>query len=167
VKPVIEFKADDMKKLHDRLLQLGAATGQKVLASAARQALKPVRDDARRMAPVDSGALRESIRIQVKKPRSGDAVVVAGLAVTTKRVTIDEDLEADVLAARASGAGYRWHFAEFGVPSRGIAPKPFLRPAFAKNREVMVRVLKEQLRKLIKKAAVGQLARESATKGGG
>ena len=64
-------KIEGLKELRQKLLAIGAIAGQKVIASAARAAMKPVLEEARRLAPVHRGVLRDSIKLKATKPRRG------------------------------------------------------------------------------------------------
>jgi HK97 gp10 family phage protein len=93
----------------------------------------------------------------LKRPKSGDAVVVVGLKIAVGKGGGKADLnragarggKARKDAARKS-AHWRWHFIEFGTSK--MAAKPFLRPAFFSNKSAMLETLKSELAVEIEKA---------------
>lgn len=152
---VEHIKIEGLTALRDKLLQLGAVGGLKVLASASRNAMKPTLDAAKNSVPVCTGLLRDTIRLAVVKPRSGDVVCSAGLTFK-KQVpgelenAADEFSENAAAGVKVKGAGWRWHFIEFGT--RKMAAKPYLRPAFQMTVHTCVDRLKTSLRQKIRNA---------------
>lgn len=134
----VAFKLVGMAALQEQLTNLGAELGVKAMAQAARQAFKPVLEAARAMAPVDTGELRDSLRLSVKKPRAGDGVVVVGLRIGGSK------------GAKGLPPARRWHLAEFGTAFQ--AAHPFLRPALDQNAAAVLELLKTELVKSIAKA---------------
>lgn len=131
--------------LNERLLALGAVAGSKALAKAARKAFLPVIEEARRLAPTDSEALRDAIKVTVKKPKSGDAVVVVGLRIVGPKKQSKKHFELKLRTATVPSR--RWHLAEFGTSKQ--AAQPFIRPAFDRNVSSMLAALKSELDKAI------------------
>lgn len=131
------IRIEGLRELQEQLKEVGdALTQRKVLRAAARKAFKPVLDEAISRAPIDTGALKESMRLASVNPKKGDAVVVVGLEFRKSKDKKD--------------AGWRWHFPEFGTVKQDA--KPYIRPAFDNNVEAVTRDLKEQLKKGIAKA---------------
>ena len=104
---------------------------------------------AKALAPVDTGALRDAIRISVVKPKTGDAVVVVGLRISGRGIN-----QARVAAAafgegqfRQTPPSRRWHFIELGTSE--LAAHPFLRPALDTNAAAVTALLMEELVKAI------------------
>lgn len=178
------MRMEGLKALDAQLERLGAELAAKTLARAARKAFAPVLEDARAHVPVDTGLLRDSLRLVVLRPEEGDVVVKVGLRVRTGKGGGRGDVKRAGLsakrAARAAGfsqadaagvsktvrrrtsrnsAHWRWHFAEFGTASR--AARPFLRPAMAKNEKAMVETFKTELARAIQ-AALKRQARKAA-----
>ncbi len=132
-------KVEGLDKLQDQLEEvMGVELGVKALARAARKAFEPVLEAAKSMAPISTGALRDALKITVKKPSSGEAVVIVGLRIT-KGAGGEE-----VPASR------RWHFEEFGTAH--MAAHPFLRPALDRNATEVIDRLKDELVRIIAKA---------------
>ncbi len=77
------------KKLQRKLNKLEKKLGSKVMRSSLKTAMEPVRDLAKRRAPVDTGLMQRSIRIGTKSNRNGvSAMVRTG---TRKQLKIPED----------------------------------------------------------------------------
>lgn len=127
-----EIKVDGLADLEQRLLELGAEIGVKTLASASRKAMQLVLEDAKSRVPIWSAALREAIKLTVKKPREGDAVVVAGLYIGEASYDTGE-----LPPAR------RWHFIELGTSK--YPAHPYLRPALDGQASNVLDVLKTEL----------------------
>ena len=149
---MIQLKVHGLKELQAQLRALGDELGVKTLAAAARKAFKPVLEAAQAKVPVDSGALRESLRLAVKKSKNGDLGVVVGL-----RVSKLAGGQARVAAAAfnegqidAIPPARRWHFIELGTAE--LAPHPFLRPALDSNAPAVLEALKTELAKGIARA---------------
>lgn len=144
------LKLEGLAELQEALVRLGAVFGQKMLARVTRLALRPVEAAARDLAPVRTGALRESIRLSVLKPPSGP-VVSGGLKVGKRKIRfeIEDDEGGSFKGTMTFDAKWRWHFSELGVPSRGIPAHPFLRPAFEQNTGKVLETLKDALRRAI------------------
>jgi HK97 gp10 family phage protein len=72
----ITFEFKGFKELEEVFAEIQADFGEKdqkkILVSGVRQAMKPVLSMARMRAPVDTGALSQSLRIEARKPTSKD-----------------------------------------------------------------------------------------------
>lgn len=133
------MKLGGLSALQAQLVDLGAELGQKALAQAARKAFKPVLETAKRLVPRDTGDLAEAIKLSVKKPGSGDAVVVVGLRIGRGKISAPGKLPPSA----------RWHFIELGTVK--LAAHPFLRPALDGNATAVLEQLKVELVKSIEK----------------
>lgn len=131
-------KVEGLDKLQDQLEEvLGAELAVKALGRAARKAFAPVLETAKALVQVSQGELRDAIKITVKKPSRGEAVVVVGLR-------ISKGLGGEVPASR------RWHFIEFGTAH--MSANPFLRPALDRNASQVVDLLKAELATMLERA---------------
>lgn len=139
-------KVHGLAQLQAQLEELGAVTGQKVLLSAARKAFKPVLETAKQLAPVDTGMLRDNIRIATAKPKAGKTVGAVGLVISKDFRT---PAGSDRPPAYAS-PHWRWHFVERGTSK--MHARPFLRPALARNGQKVLDLLKTLLAKEIQRA---------------
>lgn len=159
---MIGAQVTGMKELEKQLLELGAIAAGKVLVKAARKAFLPVLRDAQRRVRVDTGLLRDSIKISVKKaPKGSDAAVVVGLRIAVGKGGAKGDIAKSVLptpltakgrkqarkAAWRKSAHWRWHFVEFGT--KKVPAKPFLRPALSTNADLVLQTLKLELKREI------------------
>lgn len=133
------LKLDGLAGLQAQLLDLGdTKLGVKALASAARQAFKPVLEAARALVPVDTGELRDALRLTVLKPKGGDAVVVVGLRIGS-----------GTKGSKKLPPARRWHWVELGTVH--MAAHPFLRPALDQNAQGVLDALKDEIAKSIAK----------------
>lgn len=150
---MMSFDVRGLDALQAQLLELGAELGLKTLAEAARKAFKPVLDDAKSMVPVDTGELRDSLKLSVVKSGSGDMAIAVGI-----RIGKGTGSKQARVAAAAFGEGQlnsrpparRWHFIELGTAE--LAPHPFLRPALDKNASRVLEALKVEIAKGIARA---------------
>lgn len=105
------------KEIGAKLKQMKRGTKNEKLRQAIRPGAETVLREARRHAPVLSGELRDSLRIVERQ---------------SARVDIESPLpQAPVI--------------EFGWPSRGIKPQPFMRPALHENRRDVVDEIEDEL----------------------
>lgn len=158
---MLSISVSGLSELQAQLTELrDVALAVKVLGVAARKAFMPVLESARSMVPMDSGELRDSLKLTVKKPGAGGAVVVVGL-----RIGKGTGARQARVAAAAFGEGQirsfpparRWHFIEFGTAK--LAAHPFLRPALDRNAAPVLEALKteiaKEIAKVLKKRARG------------
>ncbi len=161
-----EFKIEGLEELREKLEGLGAIAGQKVVASAARAAMQPVLDEAVRLVPKKTGLLAKTLRLTATKPKSGDIVASAGIAMRAKvkdEIPVEEGFQGPALDVKVKGAGWRWHFVEFGVPSRGIPAHPFLRPAMSTKVTQVVEIFRAALEKKV----LAAIRKQGKAKAGG
>lgn len=159
--PGVTMKVEGLQALQAQLLGIGAELGQKKLAAAARKAFAPVIDRARQLAPTWSGALRDAIKLTVKKPKGGELVVAVGMYLSKPSSS-----STPAFGPQREGAGAdelpparRYHFVEFGTVK--MAAHPFIRPAFDANVGQIIEILKAELVKGIARAV------KAKGKGGG
>lgn len=123
---------------------LPKATQRNVLKKAATQAMDPVRDHAESLAPVRTGKLKASVRIEAGRSffrgkRSGGALLVQVVS--------------------GGGDAFYSRFIEHGTVK--MAAQPFMRPAFDGSKGEVISRLKVSLSAEIHKA-VGRRARKLA-----
>jgi HK97 gp10 family phage protein len=137
--------AQGLRDLEQELVGLGPKDGQKALRAAGRKAFKPVLDAAKAKAPIDTGLLRDHIRIVTQAPKDGAGVAVVGLRIAkAKTGAPDSERPLDYQSPH-----WRWHFIEKGTSKK--AARPFLRPALDENADVVVTTLKGELAKVIER----------------
>lgn len=155
------FEAQGMKALEAALDQLPVNIERNIARGAVRAGGAVFRDEARRLAPVLSGALQKSIRVVARRGSPGRVLV-------------------NVVAGR-NGKGQPWYarFVEFGtaphvekpvlgkallignktfaqeVQHPGAAPKPFMRPAFDTKAREAVQAVGDYIRMRLDKLAGG------------
>jgi HK97 gp10 family phage protein len=158
VSATIELKG--LKELEEKLVKLGAVAGQKVLRKAGRKAMKPVLDEAKRLAPVsDDGGphLRDAIDIVVKNAGDGDTISTSGIRIKKLPAKVRRFLKAmrkrGVALAHPSPRRY-WHLVEFGT--RHSRAQPFIRPAFDSNVRTVLEIERAELAKGIDRALKNQ-----------
>lgn len=150
---MIEIKLHGLAELQAQLNGLGFELGVKTLAAAARKAFKPVLEAAKAKVPVDSGELRDSLKLSVVKLKGGETGIAVGI-----RIGKGTGARQAAVAAAAFGEGQtrslpparRWHFIELGTAD--LAPHPFLRPALDSSAHAVLGALKEELVKGIQRA---------------
>jgi len=144
-KTMLELK-DNVSK---RLIRKAVKAGSELVVQAARtQAEKSSRTGAMRASIGSRRDVRES-RVGVEVRAVGIFKVKGGAYANTK---------ANVRAGRVGKTflvdppTYYWKFIEFGVRSRNIAARPFLRPAFEQNKQAQIDEVKRVLAEGILKA---------------
>ena len=122
----MEIEIIGLTELEDKLSNLDEKLG-KALDEALNEIAEKIWDDAKGFAPVDTGSLRKSIRVE-KKGKLEVQVIAGGGGVINPRTGREVDY-----------AGY----VEFGT-SR-MSPQPYMQPALEKNRDEILRVVKEKV----------------------
>jgi HK97 gp10 family phage protein len=154
------IKVEGLAELREKLLALGPEVGAKALQGAAREAMKPVLETAKRLAPYDTGDehtgahLRDSIVLTAKIPKGGDTLCRVGIRIRALKRPSLKGTRGKVSKATKryvfrGSAAWRWHFAEFGTAHQRA--RPFLRPAFAQHREEVVDSLKREIAKRVER----------------
>lgn len=110
------YRVTGIEQIRATLLALPGALAKRSLKKAVMKPAMLVRDEARRIAPKDSGLLASDIAVaQDRKPELDGMDARAVVFVTWKG---------------KGGAPY-WRYVEFGTAK--MAPRPFMRPAFETN----------------------------------
>lgn len=113
----ISFLGD--KQLQAKLKRLAIQSQRKILRTAMRKAMKPVKERAQALVPVDSGALRNSIR---QKSRTKRGISRAFVSTGTRQE----------LGIPSDAKGYYPAVIEYGTRTRPA--KPYLRRALQEKR---------------------------------
>jgi len=127
----MEIEIIGLTELEDKLSNLEEKLG-KALTEALEEIAEKIRDDAKGFVPVDTGALRKSIRVE-EKGSLEVSIIAGGGGVINPRTGREVDY-----------AGY----VEFGT-SRA-SPQPYMQPALEKNRDEILRVVKEKVLEVFK-----------------
>lgn len=157
---VVKVKVEGLRELDKALSELPKATGRNVLRRAGRKALEPIVEDARGMAPSDTGRLREEMTVSTRLSKRQAAL--------HRKMVKDSKASIEMFA----GAGYSRvaHLLEFGTAQRfhksgkstgAVSPRPFMRPAWDAGKEKVLETFKTELWTEISKAAA-RLARKAA-----
>lgn len=166
------------RELEKALGQLPKATGRNVLRRTLIKAGEPIAEEARRLAPVESGDLRDSIQVSTRvKNKVGRAEFAAAMraglgkqaAVSALRAARREAkgeasfAEAFVGPARGKGVIRYAHLVEFGG-ARNKPPKPFMRPAWDARQRQALDIIRRELGNEIMSAArrLGRSKKQSA-----
>lgn len=133
-------RVEGLREVETALAQLGKSTGRNVMRRVALARLEPMAEEMRRLVPVDSGDLKDSIAVTTKNPRRN-----------RKR--------SEVEAHAGPGRHPQGHLREFGGDKN--PPAPFVRPAWDGGKGNLLEGIKEDLWAEIEKAAQRQ-ARKAA-----
>lgn len=156
------------KELEAALSNLGGAVGKRVARAALKKAAEPMRDKAKSLAPVKTGALRDSIiigsRLDGRQMRS------------LKKLSKDQRAAVEMFIGPSylkDAKGRHGHLVEFGTAPHlnggnfkgsrhpGTAPQPFMRPAWDSEKEPTVERLRGLLWDVIDRAAKREARRKA------
>lgn len=147
------------RELEKALAQLPKSIAKNVLKRTLLKAGEPIAEEARRLAPVDSGKLRDSIevstRVKNKVGRSefaaamrsglGKTAAVAALRQARREASGQASFaEAFVGPARGRGVIPYAHLVEFGGP-RNKPPRPFMRSAWDGQKQQALTIIRREL----------------------
>jgi len=145
----IGFHIEGLGQLEKNFLKLGSKVGAKLLRAGGRKAMVPVLAAAKSGVWVDTGDLRESIVISVKKGK-GKTAITFNVGPTKKKMTKKQG--GKVLA----NVFVKSMAQEYGTPKKdGV---PFLRPALSKNIQLVLNTFRVETAKAIE-AEVRKLAK--------
>ena len=133
------------KELAKALKELGPRVGRKHLRGAASKGATLIRNEARVLAPKDTGEMARDI--MVKRERSaGDHIASYSVFVRSGKKSRLAGRKRDM-----NRDSYYWRFLEFGT--RKMPAQPFLRPAFETRKEGAVDAVGAELDKRIQQEA--------------
>jgi HK97 gp10 family phage protein len=157
-----------VRELNAALGDYSKATARGILERTLKRAAEPIRADAARMAPVESGELRDGIIVEVVRKNAGTlayADVMRGGGTRAEAALAARNANREAagkgLSASVSVRSTAWHshLVEFGTVN--TAPQPFLRPAFegGKGRALtdIKTIMGDELNKAAKRAAARAL----------
>lgn len=171
-----EVRVDGLEDLKRALGQFPANVERNIMRGALRAGATEIADEARRLVPVDTGQLKESIRVSVRPMPGGRIVATVKAGGRFKVYKSGKAVKgAPYRARRPSGgtdyfAPFYAHFVEFGTSRHWIKPKnrqslflagllreavdhpgakakPFMRPAFDRKARAAVEAMAEYIRK--------------------
>lgn len=147
-----DVKVKGLKELNTFLQQLPAKLEQNVLRGALRAGANVVRETAKANVPVDTGTLRDGIKVSTRARRGR---VTASIKVTGKHAYVAHWLEYGTAAHRIVAKGKGMYFGGKIVKSvehPGARPRPFMRPALdARARDAVVAVAEHMKKRLATK----------------
>jgi HK97 gp10 family phage protein len=188
----IDVQVSGLKELEQNLKRLPDEIALKVLASAVFAGAAVVRDEAKRLCPVETGNLRNSIRIKRKKRATRNATVVYqvgpgrskkqngkysvngyyghlvefGTAPHIIKATKGKKLEMRPNVRASKGAAKRWVNTYADVVKHPGAPaKPFLRPAFDASTNRVIEAMRKRLAMGIERGEIKFWKRHIASRG--
>ncbi|OWQ95118.1 HK97-gp10 family putative phage morphogenesis protein [Sphingopyxis witflariensis] len=166
------FKFEGGKELEKALREIGkTATARNIATRALKVAAEPIAEEARRLAPEDKGNLREAIKIGTKANmgrgrslRSKDDTVytfigIDGSVLPPKESKTRRNKRKTRFLQNSGGVAAYSIFVEYGTES--MAPQPFMRPAFEREKHKAVERMAPALWDEIAKAAA-RAAKKSA-----
>lgn len=119
------------EKVQRALAKMTAKVGGKLLRRAMRAAAKPIRDTAKELCPVDTGSLKDSIKIRAGKRKSGS------IAIKVETNYYGDFVEyGHIVGRRLKGKFISNEAAKASAIARGrsvVPAHPFLRPAFDRH----------------------------------
>lgn len=174
----LNVEVSGLAALDKALGELPKATARNVLKRTLVKAGQPIVDEAKRLVPVETGQLRDSIQVSPRiKNKVGNAeysaAMRAGLGKQAAGAALREArraargtgsfAEAYVGPARGKGIIRYAHLVEFGGV-RNQPPRPYMRPAWdAKQRETLDIIRQELGNEIIKAARrIGRSKKQSA-----
>lgn len=153
----IRVKVEGLKQVRDALASLPNGTQRNIMRRVLIARAQPMHDAAKRMAPVDTGFLARSIRIQTATGgAAGKAAFAAVMASGGGRAAAGAAARSANAAGKSQveiyigpNAGPREIAAEFGTKFQSA--QPFMRPAFDSNKNgVLENLAKDMLEEIMK-----------------
>lgn len=162
-------RIEGLKELEFALSELPRATARNVLLRALKNAAQPIVDEAKRLVPVATGRLRDSIIVQARTRNltglrefgqtlreGGTRAEAVSVLRAARRAGGSEGSRAEVNVGPTSPHA---HWIEFGTVQMGA--QPYMRPAFESTKGEALLSIKKELAAEIEKARA-RLARKAA-----
>lgn len=134
---VIDISIFGDKQLSAKLSAMVPKVQKKITRQALRQGAKRVRDEARRLAPVDSGALKKSLKVRAAKNLRRGSFGLSVLTGTRAELGISPEAKF-----------YYPAVLEYG--GRGHEAQPYLRPAMDATRAEVLGLIKSSIREALR-----------------
>ena len=176
---MVDAKVEGMEELLKKLRILPEKVQKNVMSGAVRAGAKPIIEEAKALVPSKYSQLRESIGLKkASKPKVlKKTLLIYKISPMVKNVTRKFTLkDGTKWSIKGSVDGWYGHFIEFGTYARldhnfkgkisgkrkqrrdkivasggGIAPHPFMRPAFEKKGEEAIDATRDYMRKRLDK----------------
>ncbi|MFS0736935.1 HK97-gp10 family putative phage morphogenesis protein [Sphingomonas sp. 1P06PA] len=124
----MSVRIDGLKDVEARLEKLRSAAAAGEVRAALKAGGEVIASRAKELVPVDTGALRDSIEVQLPSGNAPTAIVGA-----------------------REPQGFYDNYIEFGTVN--MPPQPFLRPAWEEQRDDAQRIVSKHMRGSVKRAA--------------
>jgi HK97 gp10 family phage protein len=135
------------KELADAMREMPERVAQNALRSAVAAGATVIREEARKLAPVDTGEMRRDILVKRERGnRSNPMVATYSVFVRSGKKSRLAGKKRDV-----QRDSFYWRFVEFGTAK--MAAQPFMRPAFEARKEAAVEAIRAKLDDRIQKTA--------------
>ncbi|MBX9665087.1 MAG: HK97 gp10 family phage protein [Novosphingobium sp.] len=152
------MKFEGGRELEKLLLEMGRTSAMRVGRVALRKAANAILKDARARVPVNEGRLRKALRVRIDRAKTERQLLSALIYVSatafdyrprkTGRKTVIrkkrnpyQKVDPGYTYQIGSRPDIYGRFIEYGAPGHGVAPRPFLRPAWAAQGGVTALVL--------------------------
>lgn len=151
------IEVQGLKELQRYLHQLPQEIQKRPLRSAVAAGAKVISDAAINNAPQgETGNLRKSIYRYRSRSQSATGKETFLVGVRKGKAKFKDNARNRRLGRvgktyQTQGEAYYWRFVEFGTSK--LSARPFLRPAFERNKEEAVKVMKDRLRRSIEQQA--------------
>lgn len=133
---MLTFDRNDLAELNRKLQELTGKEAKKAMRTAARKAMKPVRDDVKANAPED---LEDDDGVKIKAS--------VGTASRWKGDTLYTRVGIRGGAKRNPDTPYYFRMVEFGT--KNMPARPFMSPALERNAQEVMDTVVEQLRRTL------------------
>ncbi len=130
---MITINQAEIEALEKRLNEIADKLAKKALRTAARKAMKPVRDEAKTNAPEDTGLLEENFAL-LTTAKNGEITAKVGVRGGAKK---------------NDKTPFYFRFHELGT--KDIPAKPFMRPALENNAERIIQTVADELKRELNK----------------
>jgi len=155
---VPDVKVKGLAELERALSQLPDKLERNVVRSALRMGAKQIEAEAKRLVPVKSGELRDSIRVSVRlikgKPVATIKAGGRGKGGAFYAQMVEFGTSAHFIKASSAKSLFIAGLMRDGVNHPGATSKPFMRPALDSAAAQAVKAFAEQIRKRLTKAGV-------------
>jgi len=125
-------KIDGLEEIREQLKDVGVREGRNIMRATIRSIASKIRKDAADNAPVDTGNLKQSLKLRARKSHPDTPTF-------------------EVWAGSKSGAkfdAFYWRFVEYGTSGKTAMPeRPFIRPAVEAVKTEMPAILRDEFGK--------------------
>lgn len=135
----VKMEVSGLKELADKLRELGPDIAKNALRAGIRAGAKAIKDSAAASAPQDTGTLKKALYIKHIREQSG-----------TSQQTFFVGVRRGKKYAKKGQDAYYWSWNEFGTARQPA--RPFMRPAFEQNKEVVIKAVADRIKKRIEAA---------------